>query len=63
MRVNKIKTLASLEAQSHFDESLDTAGREPVTIMCSTGRAVAFVISPQEGEYLLETRFRSDQGV
>ncbi|MBI2354312.1 MAG: type II toxin-antitoxin system Phd/YefM family antitoxin [Deltaproteobacteria bacterium] len=42
-----MKTMTSVEAQNHFGLLLDTAQREPVTIT-RRGRAVAYLLSPQE---------------
>lgn len=44
-------TMTSVEAQNHFGTLLDTAQREPVTIT-RRGRAVAYLLSPQEFEQL-----------
>ena len=41
-----MKTLTSVEAQSHFGELLDTVQREPVTIT-RHGRVAAFVVSSE----------------
>ena len=48
-----MRTMPSVEAQNHFGELLDTAQREPITIT-RRGRTVAFVLSKQEYEALLQ---------
>jgi prevent-host-death family protein len=48
-------TLTSVDAQNRFGQLLDTVQREPVSIT-RRGRAVAFVISPQEMEALQRAR-------
>jgi antitoxin Phd len=48
-------TMASVEAQNHFGELLDTAQREPVTIT-RRGRPVAYMVSFQDMEELMAIR-------
>jgi antitoxin Phd len=50
-----MRTMTSVEAQSHFGEMLDTALREPVTIT-RHGRPVAVVVSPEDLQELSATR-------
>jgi prevent-host-death family protein len=53
-------TLTSDEAQTHFDQLLDTVQREPVTITVH-GRVAAFVVSPRDMRDLQAARrSRSD---
>ena len=57
-----MRTLTSVEAQNRFGELLDSAQREPVTIT-RRGRTVAFVLSPQDMQDLLEGRKLRDNAV
>lgn len=50
-----MQTLSSVEAQNRFGQLLDAAQREPVGIT-RRGRPVAFIVSAQEMEELLEAR-------
>lgn len=53
-------TLTSVEAKNHFEELLDSAQREPITIT-RRGRPIAFVISPEDMKELLDTRRQREQ--
>lgn len=55
-------TLTSVEAQNRFGELLDTAQREPVTIT-RRGRTVAFMVSPQDMEDLLDARRKRERAL
>ena len=57
-----MKTLTSMEAQSRFGQLLDTAQREPATVT-RHGRPVAFVVSPQDMQELLDARNERSQAV
>ena len=57
-----MKTLTSVEAQSHFGQLLDTVQREPVTIT-RHGRVAAYVMSPQDMEELNSARSRRTKAV
>ncbi len=46
-----MKTLTSVEAQSHFGELLDTVQREPI-IITRHGRVAAYMVSAQDMEEL-----------
>jgi prevent-host-death family protein len=50
-----MQTLSSVEAQNRFGQLLDAAQRQPVGIT-RRGRPVAFIVSAQEMEELLEAR-------
>ena len=50
-----MRTVTSVEAQNRFGELIDNAQREPVTIT-RRGRAVAFVLSPEDMKDLLAIR-------
>ncbi|WPH17979.1 type II toxin-antitoxin system Phd/YefM family antitoxin [Variovorax paradoxus] len=51
-------TVTSVEAQNKFEQLLDTAQHEPVSIT-RRGRPAAYMISPQEMKELQEARARS----
>lgn len=55
-----MKTITSIEAKNRFDELLDSAQREPITIT-RRGRPVAFVLSPEDMKELLDTRRQREQ--
>lgn len=57
-----MRTVTSVEAQNRFGELLDSAQREPVAIT-RRGRTVAFVLSPQDMQELLEGRKLRDSAV
>lgn len=57
-----MRTVTSVEAQNRFGELLDSAQREPVTIT-RRGRTVAYVLSPQDMQNLLEGRKLRDNAV
>ncbi|MBS0429643.1 MAG: type II toxin-antitoxin system Phd/YefM family antitoxin [Proteobacteria bacterium] len=50
-----MQTLSSVEAQNRFGQLIDAAQREPIGIT-RRGRPVAFIVSAQEMEELLEAR-------
>lgn len=50
-----MKILTSVEAQSRFGELLDMAQRAPVTVT-RRGRPVAFVVSPEDMQEVLDAR-------
>jgi len=55
-------TLTSVAAQNAFGKLLDTVQREAVTIT-RHGRPVAFVVSPQDMEELLDARKKRSRAV
>lgn len=57
-----MKTLTSMEAQNRFGELLDAAQREPVTVT-RRGRPVAFVVSPQDMQELMDARSQRSKAV
>ena len=57
-----MRTMTSVEAQNRFGELLDAAQREPVTIT-RRGRTVAFMVSSQDMEELMEIRKQRSKAV
>ena len=57
-----MKTLTSVEAQTHLGQLLDTVQRQPVTIT-RHGRVAACVISPQDMGELNNARGRRTKAV
>ncbi len=55
-----MRTVTSVEAQNRFGELIDNAQREPVTIT-RRGRAVAFVLSPEDMKDLLAIRQKRER--
>lgn len=51
-----MRAMASLEAQNHFGELLDTSQREPVLIT-RRGRPVSLVLSPANDVVALQRQF------
>jgi antitoxin Phd len=57
-----MRTMTSVEAQNRFGELIDAAQREPVTIT-RRGRPVAFMVSSQDMEELMEVRKQRSNAV
>lgn len=57
-----MRTVTSVEAQNRFDELIDSAQREPVTIT-RRGRPVVFVLSPEDMKDLLAVRQQRERVV
>ena len=55
-------TVSSIDAQNRFEQLLDTAQREPVTIT-RHGRTAAFIVSPQDMADLQDVKARRTQAV
>jgi len=55
-------TLTSVAAQNGFGKLLDTVQREAVTVT-RHGRPVAFIVSPQDMEELLDARRKRSRAV
>ena len=55
-------SVTSVDAQNRFDQLLDMARREPVSVI-RHGRPAAFIVSPQDMEELLEVRVRRSRAV
>ena len=55
-------SVTSVDAQNRFDQLLDMARREPVSVI-RHGRPAAFIVSPQDMEELLDVRVRRSRAV
>ena len=55
-------TVSSIDAQNRFEQLLDTAQREPVTIT-RHGRTAAFIVSPQDMADLQDIKAKRTQAV
>ena len=57
-----MKIITSVEAQNRFGELLDMVQRAPVTVT-RRGRPVAFVVSPEDMQDVLDARNRRSKAV